>query len=33
MTAAEVSAALAAHPGAELMAHPECNREVRALAP
>ena len=32
MTAAEVSAALAAHPGAELMAHPECNREVRALA-
>ena len=32
MTAAEVSAALAAHPGAELMAHPECNHEVRALA-
>jgi quinolinate synthase len=32
MTAAEVSAALAAHPGAELMAHPECRREVRALA-
>jgi quinolinate synthase len=32
MTAAEVTAALAAHPGAELMAHPECNREVRALA-
>ena len=32
MTAAEVSAALAAHPGAELMAHPECNPEVRALA-
>jgi quinolinate synthase len=32
MTADEVSAALAAHPGAELMAHPECSREVRALA-
>ena len=32
MTAAEVSAALAAHPGAELMAHPECGREVRDLA-
>ena len=32
MTADEVSAALAAHPGAELMAHPECGREVRALA-
>jgi quinolinate synthase len=32
MTAAEVSAALAAHPGAELMAHPECNHAVRALA-
>ena len=32
MTAAEVRAALEAHPGAELMAHPECGREVRALA-
>jgi len=32
MTATEVRAALEANPGAELMAHPECNREVRALA-
>jgi quinolinate synthase len=32
MTADEVSAVMAAHPGAVLMAHPECNREVRALA-
>jgi quinolinate synthase len=32
MTAAEVRAALDAHPGAELMAHPECAREVRDLA-
>ena len=32
MTAVEVSAAVEAHPGAELMAHPECSREVRALA-
>jgi quinolinate synthase len=32
MTADEVRAALDAHPGAELMAHPECGREVRDLA-
>jgi len=32
MTATEVRAALEANPGAELMAHPECNREVRDLA-
>ncbi len=32
MSAAEVRAALEAHPGAELMAHPECGREVRDLA-
>ena len=32
MTADEVRAALDAHPGAELMAHPECAREVRDLA-
>jgi quinolinate synthase len=32
MTADEVRAVMAAHPGALLMAHPECNREVRALA-
>ena len=32
MTETEVRAALEANPGAELMAHPECNREVRALA-
>jgi quinolinate synthase len=32
MTAAEVRAALDAHPGAELMAHPECGRAVRDLA-
>jgi quinolinate synthase len=32
MTVEEVRAALDAHPGAELMAHPECGREVRDLA-
>ncbi len=32
MTETEVRAALETHPGAELMAHPECNRAVRALA-
>jgi len=32
MTADEARAALEAHPGAELMAHPECAREVRDLA-
>jgi quinolinate synthase len=32
MTAAEVRVAVEAHPGAELMAHPECGREVRDLA-
>jgi len=32
MSATEVRAALEANPGAELMAHPECNRDVRALA-
>ena len=32
MDADEVRAALTAHPGAELMAHPECNRKVRDLA-
>ena len=32
MTAVEVRAAVEAHPGAELMAHPECGREVRDLA-
>ncbi len=32
MTADEVRAALDEHPGAELMAHPECAREVRDLA-
>ncbi len=31
-TADEARAALAAHPGAELLAHPECPREVCALA-
>ena len=32
MTADEVRAVMDAHPDAVLMAHPECNREVRALA-
>jgi len=32
MTVDEVHAALDAHPGAELMAHPECGRAVRDLA-
>ena len=32
MDPAEVRAALAEHPGAELMAHPECARDVRDLA-
>jgi quinolinate synthase len=32
MTVDEVRAVVEAHPGAELMAHPECSRDVRALA-